>query len=79
MTHTSDHGDTAKHSEHTAQEAVSEEVMLPLTMPIFPPGMFCFSQSVGNTHVVVLSTGYDPYFTPDNSIIHHLKSWLTND
>jgi len=32
-------------------------------------------QSVGHTHIVVLGTGYDPFFTPDNIIIYHLWPW----
>uniref|UniRef100_A0A8C1GM98 Ankyrin repeat and death domain containing 1A n=1 Tax=Cyprinus carpio TaxID=7962 RepID=A0A8C1GM98_CYPCA len=80
MTYTSKHGGTVKKAERSmlnVQEAVSEEVMLPSTMPISPPGMFCSSQlctRVTETHVVVVSTGYDLCFTLDNSI-YHLKPW----
>jgi len=47
---TSEHGGTAKHAEQTVQEAVSEEVMLPFSMPISLPGMFCFSQLYTHTY-----------------------------
>lgn len=72
MMHTSEHGDTAKHSEHTAQEAVSEEVMLPLTMPIFPPGMFCFSQlhtRVSETHMLWSSAQDMTVILPQTTVL----------
>lgn len=65
MMYTSKHGGTVKKAERSmlnVQEAVSEEVMLPSTMPVSPSGMFCFSQlctRVTETHVVDVSTGYD--------------------
>lgn len=43
--YTSEHDCTLKKAERSmqnVQEAVSEEVMLPSTMPISPTGMFCF-------------------------------------
>ncbi len=75
--YTSKHGGTVKKAERSmlnVQEAVSEEVMLPSTMPVSPSGMFCFSQlctRVTETHMLWMSAQDMTFFYPRQQ---HLSS-----